>query len=235
MLASAGLDSAVLLALEARRRIVQPLYVSTGLAWEAEERRMLGRLVAALARDGRVLPLVSLVCDMRDVYRDQHWAVRGEPPGYHTPDEDVYLDGRNIVLLAKAAVYAARAGIARIALGPLAGNPFPDARPAFFAAMRRALALGLDASLEIATPLARMHKAEVIALGRRLGVPLGLTLSCMSPDAGRHCGRCSKCRERLEAFREAGVADPAVYVRRNRSRADLTSAGARSSRRRSGE
>ena len=52
------------------------------------------------------------------------------PPAYDTPDEDVYLTGRNLVLLTKAGVLAARHGAHRIALGPLAGNPFPDARPA---------------------------------------------------------------------------------------------------------
>ena len=29
---------------------------------------------------------------------------------------------------------------------------------------------------------------------------------------GVHCGRCSKCRERQQAFAAAGVADPAGYV-----------------------
>ena len=37
VLLSAGLDSAVLAASEARRGAVHPIYVSTGLAWEAEE------------------------------------------------------------------------------------------------------------------------------------------------------------------------------------------------------
>ena len=43
-----------------------------------------------------------------------------------------------------------------------------------------------------------------------LGVPFELTLSCMQPKNGRHCGRCSKCRERIEAFGEAGETDPAA-------------------------
>ena len=38
-----------------------------------------------------------------------------------------------------------------------------------------------------------------------------LTLSCMQPKNGMHCGRCSKCRERRDAFREAGVGDPTAY------------------------
>ena len=70
---------------------------------------------------------------MRDVYPPTHWAIRGEPPGFDTPDEDVYLEGRNVVLLTKAAVFMARARLARVYIGPLAGNPFPDATPEFFA------------------------------------------------------------------------------------------------------
>jgi 7-cyano-7-deazaguanine synthase len=57
-----------------------------------------------------------------------------------------------------------------------------------------------------------MSKAQVIALGVELGVPLARTLSCMSPRDGLHCGRCSKCRERIDAFREAGVEDGAAYA-----------------------
>jgi len=57
-----------------------------------------------------------------------------------------------------------------------------------------------------------MHKAEVIRRGTELGVPLELTLSCMQPQAGLHCGRCSKCRERRDGFREAGIADTTAYA-----------------------
>jgi 7-cyano-7-deazaguanine synthase len=148
---------------------------------------------------------------MRDIYPFSHWAIRGEPPGFDTPDEDVYLEGRNIVLLTKAAIFAARASLSTIFIGPLAGNPFPDATPEFFETMSRALSIGLAADIDIAAPLARMHKAEVIALGRSLGVPLELTLSCMQPRSGVHCGRCSKCRERKNAFIEAGGTDPTDY------------------------
>jgi 7-cyano-7-deazaguanine synthase len=57
-----------------------------------------------------------------------------------------------------------------------------------------------------------MDKADVIRLGSALGVPLELTLSCMQPRDGLHCGRCSKCRERRDAFREAGIEDPTAYA-----------------------
>lgn len=211
VLLSGGLDSAVLLASEAAGRIVQPIYVSTGLAWEDDEVRTVERLLAAPIFAGRVRPLARLEVSVRDVYAASHWALVGTPPAYDTPDEDVYLHGRNIILLSKAAVFCATRKLSRIALGPLAGNPFPDATREFFDAMARALSLGLDHRIDIATPLTSLHKPDVLRLGLRLGVPLDLTLSCMNPSRGRHCGRCSKCRERHEAFVAVGLEDPAPY------------------------
>lgn len=213
VLFSGGLDSAVLLAQEAARDArVQAVYVSTGLAWEAGELAAIDRLLAAPPFDGRLAPLARLTFSVEDVYSPSHWAIRGTPPAYDTPDEDVYLIGRNVLLLAKAGVLCARLGLTRVVIGPLAGNPFPDATPDFFAAMARTLSLGLAHPIAIEAPFAALHKAEVIALGASLQVPFALTLSCMNPVDGRHCGRCSKCRERHDAFAEAGMADPTEYA-----------------------
>ena len=212
VLLSGGLDSAVLLAAEAQHARVHPVYVSVGLAWEAAERAVVEKLLAAPVFDGNVRPLSVVEFSMRDVYSPTHWAITGTPPSYDTPDEEVYLAGRNLVLLTKAGVVAAARRIGRIALGPLAGNPFPDATAEFFAAMARALSLGLNHDIEIAAPLVSMHKEDVIKLGTRLGVPLADTLSCMNPSGTQHCGLCSKCRERRDAFAAAGVADPTTYV-----------------------
>jgi 7-cyano-7-deazaguanine synthase len=203
VLFSGGLDSAVLLALERRDfSPVWPIHVRAGLAWEAAEADAIAQLLASPPFAGRIEPLIALTLDMRDVYPADHWAVRGEPPAYDTPDEDVYLEGRNVVLIAKAAVVCARLGVGRLALGPLAGNPFPDATPEFFASMSRAMSLGLSRPLDIVAPLSTLHKEEVVRIGLELGVPLDLTLSCMNPAGGRPCGRCSKCRERDAALKK---------------------------------
>jgi 7-cyano-7-deazaguanine synthase len=114
--------------------------------------------------------------------------------------------------LSKAAIYCAQHGLGRIALGPLAGNPFPDATAEFFDAMGHAVSLGLAHPLAIEAPFATLHKSDVIRLGTELGVPLELTLSCMNPQDGLHCGRCSKCRERRDGFADAGVSDPTRYA-----------------------
>ena len=119
--------------------------------------------------------------------------------------------GRNAILLSKVAVFCCQHGIGRIAIGSLANNPFPDGTPEFLEAMANALSLGLAHELSIVAPLTKHHKADVIALGIELKVPLELTLSCMQPENGLHCGLCSKCRERRDAFNEAGVPDLTDY------------------------
>ncbi len=211
VLCSGGLDSAVLLAREAREAPALPVYVRSGLAWEREEQRLLERLLAALPPSPNLLPLATVLVDVRDLYPASHWALRGAPPAYDTPDEDVYLPGRNLLLLSKAAVLCSLRGINRIAVGPLAGNPFPDATPAFFEAVARAASIGLDHEIRVVTPFAHLHKEDVIRLGIELGVPFEFTLSCMNPSDGMHCGVCSKCRERRDAFAAAGVKDPTAY------------------------
>ena len=228
VLLSGGLDSAVLAAHEAQTSRVLPVYVSVGLAWEQAELAMLDRLLRARVFAGRVEPLTRVEFTMRDVYAPTHWAIRGTPPAYDTPDEDVYLTGRNLVLLTKAGVVAAKHDAHRIALGPLAGNPFPDARPAFFESMSRALSLGLDHAIEVATPFLDWQKEDVIKRGVELQVPLEDTLSCMNPPPFAdslsygatapgpvHCGLCSKCRERRDAFAAAGVSDQTSYANRS--------------------
>jgi 7-cyano-7-deazaguanine synthase len=212
VLFSGGLDSAVLLAAEHRDRPpVQPVHVRSGFAWEDEERRAIDRLLEHPVFAG-VSPLRSLAVDLRDVYPAEHWAIAGTPPAYDTPDEDVYLEGRNITLISKAAVLCGRMRIHRLAMGPLANNPFPDASALFFDTMARAMSLGLGRELAIVTPLAALHKDGVISLGAEMGVPMELSMSCMNPRAGVHCGACSKCRERRDAFAAAGVADRTAYA-----------------------
>jgi 7-cyano-7-deazaguanine synthase len=126
----------------------------------------------------------------------------------------VYLPGRNVVLLSKAAIYCSTARVTRIVLGTLDHNPFPDATPAFRSVLANALSLGLAHTIQIDAPYAQMSKADVIRRGAALGVPMALTLSCMNPHGRRHCGVCSKCRERHDGFRAAMVDDPTDYADR---------------------
>ncbi len=209
-LVSGGLDSSVLLRdLLRRHRTVQPLYVRAGMAWEEAEIDSLRSFLRTL-RSPRLQAPRFVDLPMRDVYGD-HWSVSGRGvPGFRAPDESSYLPGRNLALLVKAGTFCALHGIPVIASGILHANPFPDATPAFFRAVERALSEGLGTALRIRTPYGGLSKADVVRRGRDLR--LDLTLSCARPRGGRHCGRCSKCAERMKAFRRAGVSDATVYV-----------------------
>ena len=78
VLFSGGLDSAVLVAEEAARGDVQPIYVSAGLAWEAAELAFAAAWLTSRPRSPHVRPLASLAVDMRDVYQESERRV-GSP------------------------------------------------------------------------------------------------------------------------------------------------------------
>ena len=159
----------------------------------------------------QVESLVCLEATVRDLYESSHWALQGTPPAFDTPDSNTYLIERNVSLLAKTGILCAQWEIGTIALGPLADNIFPDATIAFCNTIASALSLGLNHDLEIVSPFRQLSKTQVVQLGVELSLPLELTLSCMPPVGSHHCGRCSKCRERLEAFKTSCILDPAAY------------------------
>ncbi len=213
VLASGGLDSAVLLADLARQHEVFPLYVEEGLGWEPWEKGALQSWLEAVGRPG-LHPLTVLQMPVGPLYGD-HWSVTGrDVPGYEAPDSDVCLPGRNVLLLGVAAVWCALRGIHGLALGSLEHNPFPDATPAFFEDYGALLSRALGHDLRILAPYRHRRKSELLAAFADL--PLHLTLTCMRPTGPAqqpvHCGNCNKCRERQEAFREAGLQDRTTYA-----------------------
>jgi 7-cyano-7-deazaguanine synthase len=209
VLASGGLDSSVLLAeLARRKRHVFPVYVRAGLRWEPEELFALRKFVKTL-RGFRIAAIKVLDLPMTDVAAN-HWSVTGRGvPGYRAAASSNYILGRNLSMLVKAAVYCAYRRIGEIAMAPLDANPFPDVRPQFFRAVERAIASGVGLPLKIRVPFVGLSKAQVIRRGRDLA--LGFTLSCARPRGLVHCGACTKCAERITAFRAAGVVDPTQY------------------------
>jgi 7-cyano-7-deazaguanine synthase len=210
VLASGGLDSAILVG-EALRagRTVQPLYVRSGLFWETVELEHLRRYLDALSGPN-LRPLYILELPVADLF-PAHWSVTGrDVPDADTPDEAVFLPGRNVLLLAKAILWCHSHHVPAVAMAPLANNPFPDATPEFFRAYESIVNQAMGGSVRVLRPYARLRKIEVMRRGA--GLPLGLTFSCIGPAGKLHCGRCNKCGERRRAFSEAGLADPTAYA-----------------------
>jgi 7-cyano-7-deazaguanine synthase len=209
VLISGGLDSAILLGDALRRHgAVVPIFIRCGLSWESVEAAYLHRYLEAL-RCPALKPLVVFDQPIADVY-GPHWSITGNNvPIIGTAEEAVFLPGRNVLLLAKSLLWCHLQGVPAIALGSLQTNPFPDATPEFFRDMQEIVNQAMQGSVEVHLPFGGMKKAAVMALGK--GLPLEHTFSCIAPVNGLHCGRCSKCGERRDAFRDAGMADPTRY------------------------
>jgi 7-cyano-7-deazaguanine synthase len=114
------------------------------------------------------------------------------------------------LLLVKSRLWCQLNGIGRLALGTLKNNPFADATADFFASFAAALDGAMSGSVTLERPFACYTKQEVMRLGT--GVPLELTLSCLAPRDGRHCGQCNKCHERKAMFTGASVVDATHYA-----------------------
>src|SRR6185369_4901982 len=103
----------------------------TGLLWQAEELPALERFLAAIATE-ELTPLVILDLPLGDLY-DGHWSLTGSDiPGADSPDEAVFLPGRNALLIVKAAVWCQLHRVGELAMAPLGTSPFEDASAAFF-------------------------------------------------------------------------------------------------------
>lgn len=193
-----------------RFRAVHPVYVRFGLAWERAELAGLRRFLRT-ARIPGVRRLAVLSLPVKDTY-GRHWSVTGRnAPGARSNDRNMYLPGRNLLLLSRAAVLAALRRIPVIALGTLKANLFADASPRYRRAFGSVASLALGRHLAVIAPFGGRRKRDVLRMGRHL--PLHLTFSCVSPVRGRQCGRCNKCAERIHGFAEAGIPDLTPYAR----------------------
>ncbi|HEY9773912.1 MAG TPA: 7-cyano-7-deazaguanine synthase [Planktothrix sp.] len=216
-LVSAGVESAVMLgALSPVVKRMHPIYLKFGLRWEECEIKQLRQFLQAI-ESYCLAPLSVLSLPMTDVYQG-HWSTEGESvPLSGTPDEAVFLPGRNLLMLAKTAVWCSLNNVQVVALGSLVSNPFPDATDDFFDGMQALMGQALDGRTIVWRPFAKMHKEDVVKLGADL--PLELSQSCLQPatrvdgETTVQCGHCNKCEERRSAFVRAGVEDKTVYAR----------------------
>jgi 7-cyano-7-deazaguanine synthase len=127
-----------------------------------------------------------------------------------------YVPARNTIFLSLALGWAEVLGSSDIFIGvnALDYSGYPDCRPEFIRAFEQLARLATKAGVEgrpltVHTPLIQLSKAEIIRLGRSLGLDYGLTHSCYDPlPDGAPCGHCDSCRLRAAGFAEVGAADP---------------------------
>ena len=127
-----------------------------------------------------------------------------------------YVPARNTVLLALALAWAETLGAHDLFVGVnvLDASGYPDCRPEFVRAFEALAQVATrSGGFRVHAPLIELTKAEIIALGRSLGVDYAMTHSCYDPGAdGGACGRCDACALRRKGFAEAGGGDPTRYA-----------------------
>src|SRR5262250_1163698 len=100
-----------------------------------------------------------------------------------------YVPARNTIFLSYALAWAEVLGAQDIFIGvnALDYSGYPDCRPEFIAAFETMANLATKAGVEgrtrvrIRTPLIALSKAEIVKLGRELGLDFSLTRSCYDP------------------------------------------------------
>ncbi|MCX4758670.1 7-cyano-7-deazaguanine synthase QueC [Kitasatospora purpeofusca] len=142
------------------------------------------------------------------------------PDGHYTAESmrATVVPNRNAIMLDIAVGMAVARGADAVAFGAHAGDHaiYPDCRSSFFDLFAETAKAGNEGFLadgfEVLAPFIDLAKADIVEIGRQIGVPYQDTWSCYR-GGEVHCGRCGTCTERIEAFSLAGVEDPTEYAR----------------------
>lgn len=130
------------------------------------------------------------------------------PEGHYTDQtmKSTVVHNRNMVLLSFAAAFALNIGASRLYYGAHSGDHtiYPDCRPEFVDAMKKAFLICDWEPLELEAPYLSLNKGDIVKKGLDLGVDYSLTWTCYKGE-DLACGKCGSCSERLEAFEQAGA------------------------------
>lgn len=124
------------------------------------------------------------------------------------PFPNTFVEGRNMLFLLTAAIYAKSKGITEIMIGVSDADysGYPDCREPFIRSMNETLNLAMACKFTIYAPLQHLTKAQEWALADRLGCLDYIrtrTLTCYEGVPGDGCGKCPSCKLRaagLEAY-----------------------------------
>jgi len=122
----------------------------------------------------------------------------GQPPS-------TFVDGRNLLFLSFAAVFAKQKGARHLVTGVCETDfsGYPDCRDAFIKSLDVTLNLAMDYPFVIHTPLMWLNKAQTWKLADDLGAFTYIrekTLTCYNGIKGDGCGECPACH-----LRKAGL------------------------------
>ncbi len=120
---------------------------------------------------------------------------------------NTFVEGRNLLFLSYAAIYAKTHGITDLVTGVCETDfsGYPDCRDMFIKSLNVTLNLAMDYDFVIHTPLMWLTKAEVWEMADELGaldVIKNKTLTCYNGIKGEGCGNCPSCKLRSKGYEE---------------------------------
>jgi 7-cyano-7-deazaguanine synthase len=222
VLLSGGLDSATCLywAKEKYSEVIAITFNYFGRL--AQEKNASIRLAKAAGISNLVeidVPFVKEAGDSSYYYHNNNNNSRRRSKEDPAPHSDAlwssYVPARNMIFYSISAHYAEYLGARWIIGGHNMHDTkfFKDASESFIDRMnilfKEACLLCKDNQVyQIVLPLAKMNRIQIIKLAMSLKAPIELTWSCHREGA-KPCGSCYSCKQRLEAFNELGLKDPA--------------------------
>ena len=140
-------------------------------------------------------------------------------PDGHSADSNMkstVVPFRNGIMLSIAVGIAESNSLRRVLIANHGGDHaiYPDCRPEFITAIDAAAKAGTYVDVAIEAPYTNISKTDIARRGKSLAIDYSETWSCYK-GGQVHCGTCGTCVERKEALREAGIADPTVYLDAN--------------------
>ena len=115
------------------------------------------------------------------------------------------VEGRNMLFLTYAAIYAKTHGITELVTGVCETDfsGYPDCRDVFIKSLNVTLNLSMDYKYVIHTPLMWLDKSQTWELADELGVLdiiYNKTLTCYNGIMGEGCGNCPACHLRRNGY-----------------------------------
>lgn len=217
VLASGGMDSAVTMAIARQNYRLALLHLNYGQRTAARELEAFQDLASFFRAEKTLVVDVGHLSQIGgSSLTDSNLEV--QPANLASSEIPTsYVPFRNANLLAMATSWAEVIQAAKIYVGAVEedSSGYPDCRRTFYDAFEKVIDVGTkpNTRIEIATPVIKLKKHEIVLRGQELGVPFELTWSCYQRQ-DIACGVCDSCGFRLRGFQRAGVEDPLEYAER---------------------
>jgi len=213
VLASGGMDSALVCGIASRKYNLAVLHINYGQRTEERELKSFNALADFYkAKKRLVVNLEHFKKIGGTSLVDKNLEIPNGLSEEGVPS--TYVPFRNAQFLSIAVSWAEVIGASAIFVGVTEEDAagYPDCRKEFYSVFNKLVNVGTkkETNIEIITPIIAMKKSNIVRLGVELGVPFEFTWSCYK-DNDRACGRCDSCLRRTRAFGEAGVKDKIEY------------------------